>query len=402
RLEQAIRTVIARHESLRTSFTWIDGEPRQQIHEDVELEWVCRDADEGQARELTRSFVRPFVLDEAPLLRAGLLRLSEERYWLVWDMHHIVSDGVSMNLLVSDFMAAYAGVELAPLRIQYKDYAVWQQGTLGVEQMRAHEAYWLSVYAEEAPVLELSADRMRPAVPGSEGGQVHAQISAEVTEGLKQLAAETGATLYMVLLAAYNVWLHKYTRQTDIVVGTPVSGRTHGDTEPVIGMFVNTLALRNAPSGDKRFMDFLREVKERTLTAFEHQDYPFEELVEKLNVRRDMSRNPLFDTMLVLQNMEQARFRLADIEVRSVDQEITTTKMDLTMIVTEAEQGLHLSLEYSRDLFEQGTAARLLQGFCELIKATVTDPSICIKELKMELFPQEEEEDELFDFIHFD
>ncbi|MEK5235961.1 condensation domain-containing protein [Paenibacillus sp. FSL L8-0470] len=404
RLEQSIRSVIARHESLRTSFTWIDGEPRQRIHEDVTLEWVCRDADEAQARELTRNFVRPFALDKAPLLRAGLLRLSEERHWLMWDIHHIVSDGVSMNLLVSDFMAAYGGVELAPLRIQYKDYAVWQQGTLEVEQMRAHEAYWLSAYAEETPVLELPTDRRRPAVPSSEGRQVHAQISADVAEGLKQIAAETGATLYMVLLAAYNVWLHKYTRQSDIVVGTPVSGRTHGDTEPMIGMFVNTLALRNAPSGDKRFMDFLREVKERTLAAFEHKDYPFEELVEKLNVRRDRSRNPLFDTMLVLQNMEQSILYLTDIEVRSVEQDILTTKMDLTMIVAEVEQGLQLSLEYRRDLFEHGTAARLLQGFCELIKATVTDPSVCIKELKMELFPQEkeEEEDELFDIIYFE
>ncbi|MEK8212402.1 amino acid adenylation domain-containing protein [Paenibacillus sp. FSL L8-0463] len=404
RLEQSIRSVIARHESLRTSFMWIDGEARQRIHEDVTLEWVCRDADEAQARELTRNFVRPFALDQAPLLRAGLLRFSEERHWLMWDIHHIVSDGVSMNLLVSDFMAAYGGVELAPLRIQYKDYAVWQQGTLEVEQMRAHEAYWLSAYAEETPVLELPTDRRRPAVPSSEGRQVHAQISADVAEGLKQIAAETGATLYMVLLAAYNVWLHKYTRQSDIVVGTPVSGRTHGDTEPMIGMFVNTLALRNAPSGDKRFMDFLREVKERTLAAFEHQDYPFEELVEKLNVRRDRSRNPLFDTMLVLQNMEQSILYLTDIEVRSVEQDILTTKMDLTMIVAEVEQGLQLSLEYRRDLFEYGTAARLLQGFCELIKATVTDPSVCIKELKMELFPQEkeEEEDELFDIIYFE
>ncbi|WP_379148765.1 condensation domain-containing protein, partial [Paenibacillus sp. sgz500992] len=328
----------------------------------------------------------------------------EERHWLVWDMHHIVSDGVSMNLLVSDFMAAYAGEELEPLRIQYKDYAVWQQGTLGVEQMQGHEAYWLSAYAEEAPVLELPADRRRPAVPSSEGGRVYTEVNVKTAEALKRIAAETGATLYMVLLAAYNVWLHKYTRQTDIVVGTPVSGRTHTDTEPMIGMFVNTLALRNAPSGDKRFMDFVREVKERTLAAFEHQDYPFEELVEKLNVRHDRSRNPLFDTMLVLQNMEQSSLYLTDIEVRSVEQETSTTKMDLTMIVVEIEQGLQLSLEYSRDLFEHGTATRLLQGFCELIKATATDPSVCIRELKMEIFQheKEEEEDELFDIIHFE
>ncbi|WP_256718311.1 condensation domain-containing protein, partial [Paenibacillus borealis] len=169
----------------------MDGEPRQQVHEDVAFEWVCRDADEVQARELVRNFVRPFALDQAPLLRIELLRLAEERHWLVWDMHHIVSDGVSMNLLVSDFMAAYAGEELTPLRIQYKDYAVWQQGTLGVERMEAHEAYWLSAYAEEAPVLELPADRTRPAVLSSEGGRVYTEVNAETAEALKRIAAET-------------------------------------------------------------------------------------------------------------------------------------------------------------------------------------------------------------------
>ncbi|WP_256704690.1 condensation domain-containing protein, partial [Paenibacillus sp. FSL R7-0273] len=194
RLEQAIRSVIARHESLRTSFAWVDGVPRQQIHEEVPFELVLQEAEELQAQELIRNFVRPFTLDQAPLLRAGVLRLAEERYWLVWDMHHIVSDGVSMNILVSDFMAAYAGEELAPLRIQYKDYAVWQKGTLEMERMQAHEAYWLSAYAEVAPVLELPADRIRPAVPGSEGGRVYTQISQDVAERLKQIAAETGAT----------------------------------------------------------------------------------------------------------------------------------------------------------------------------------------------------------------
>ncbi|MDH6431516.1 acyl carrier protein, partial [Paenibacillus sp. PastH-4] len=363
RLEQAIRSVITRHESLRTSFTWIDGEPRQQIHEDVSLEWVYQDTDEAHARALTRNFVRPFALDQAPLLRAELLRLAEDRYWLLWDMHHIVSDGVSMNILLSDFMTAYAGEELPPLRIQYKDYAVWQQGALEVERMQTNEAYWLSTYAEEAPVLELPTDHTRPAVPSSEGGKVYTSVSAKTAEALKRIAAETGSTLYMVLLAAYNVWLHKYTGQTDIVVGTPVSGRTHADTEPMIGMFVNTLALRNAPSGDKRFIDFVREVKARTLAAFEHQDYPFEELVEKLNVRRDRSRNPLFDTMLVLQNMEQTRFSLADVDVRPVELSHPVTKFDLTLNVVEVNQGLHMTLEYSRALFNASTVERLLSHF---------------------------------------
>ncbi|WP_438496405.1 amino acid adenylation domain-containing protein, partial [Paenibacillus sp. IHBB 3054] len=391
RLEQAIRSVIARHESLRTSFTWIGGEPRQQVHEDVAFEWGCREAEEAQARELIWSFVRPFALDQAPLLRAGLLRLAAERYWLVWDMHHIVSDGVSVNLLVSDFMTAYAGGELEPLRIQYKDYAVWQQGTLGVERMQGHEAYWLSAYAEEVPVLELPADRMRPAVPGSEGGQVSTEVNTKTAEALKRIAAESGATLYMVLLAAYNVWLHKYTGQSDIVVGTPVSGRTHGDTEPMIGMFVNTLALRNAPSGDKRFMDFLREVKERTLAAFEHQDYPFEELVEKLNVRRDRSRNPLFDTMLVLQNMEQARFGLADIDVRPVELDQRTAKFDLTLNVAENDQGLHLLLEYSCALFNEEKAGRYLTHFVQLLSQISGEPEASIGSYELVTWEEKEQ-----------
>ncbi|MEK4466443.1 MULTISPECIES: condensation domain-containing protein, partial [Paenibacillus] len=398
RLEQAIRSAIARHESLRTSFTWIDGEPRQQVHEDVSFEWVYRDTDESRARALTRNFVRPFALDQAPLLRVELLRLAEERYWLLWDMHHIVSDGVSMDILVSDFMAAYAGAELPPLRIQYKDYAVWQQGTLGVERMQAHEAYWLSTYAEEAPVLELPTDHTRPAVPSSEGGRVHAEISADVVEGLKKVTAETGSTLYMVLLAAYNVWLHKYTGQSDIVVGTAVSGRTHADTEPMIGMFVNTLALRNAPSGDKRFIDFVHEVKERTLAAFEHQDYPFEELVEKLNVHRDRSRNPLFDTMLVLQNMEQTRFNLANVDVRPVELSHPTTKLDLTLNVIEADHAIQLAVVYSRVLFDEETIWRLLTGFCEVIKCIASEPTVKIGTIKTEIL---ENDFELFGDMEF-
>ncbi|WP_256704689.1 condensation domain-containing protein, partial [Paenibacillus sp. FSL R7-0273] len=396
RLEQAIRAVIARHESLRTSFRWTDGEPRQLVHEEVPFGWSCRDVEEAQAREFTRSFVRPFALDEAPLLRAGVLRLAEERYWLVWDMHHIVSDGVSMNILVSDFMAAYAGEELAPLRIQYKDFAVWQQGTLEVERMQAHEAYWLSAYAEEAPVLELPADRLRPAVPSSEGGRIHTEVNAKMLDALKRIAAETGATLYMVLLAAYNVWLHKYTGQSDIVVGTPVSGRTHGDTEPMIGMFVNTLALRNAPSGEKRFIDFVREVKKRTLSAFEHQDYPFEELVEKLNVRRDMGRNPLFDTMLVLQNMEQASFGLTDIDVRPVELGHSTAKFDLTLNVWEAEKNLLLTLEYSSVLFNKETAERQLSHFVHLLTQMTEQADATIASL--ELVTLEEKEQLLYGF----
>ncbi|KAF6577581.1 condensation domain-containing protein, partial [Paenibacillus sp. EKM211P] len=191
----------------------------------------------------------------------------------------------------------YSGEQLEPLRIQYKDYAVWQQSDEQKAQLAKQEAYWLDMFRGELPVLELPTDYPRPAMQSYEGRTLQLFMDSEKSEGLKRLAAENGATLYMVLLAGYTMLLHKYTGQEDVVVGTPIAGRNHSDVQPLIGMFVNTLAIRSYPAAVKTFLDYLKEIKETTLGAFEHQNYPFEELVDKVNVARDLSRNPLFDTM---------------------------------------------------------------------------------------------------------
>ncbi|WP_235332395.1 non-ribosomal peptide synthetase, partial [Paenibacillus terrae] len=382
-LEEAIRAVILRHESLRTSFGVEDGEPVQRVHETVPFVLEMERATEAEMAQQVETFLRPFDLSQAPLLRVKLVRLAEERFLLLYDMHHIVSDGVSMDLLVRDFMAAYAGETLPELRIQYKDYAVWQQGTLGTARMNEQESYWLSQYAEQPPVLELPTDRPRPAIMDNAGGSIGTTIDRETVEGLKRIASETGATLYMVLLAAYSVWMHKYTGQEDIVVGTPVSGRTHADTEPMIGMFVNTLALRNYPSGSKRFIDFVREVKERTVAAFEHQEYPFEELVEKLPLQRDMSRNPLFDTMLVLQNMAQTELQLDGLQIGAAAFHNLTTKFDLTINTVENAQGLQIVLEYRSVLFEQATMERWLGHFGNVLATVTQEPLQAIADIRI-------------------
>ncbi|MFW9336523.1 amino acid adenylation domain-containing protein, partial [Paenibacillus polymyxa] len=346
RVEHAFRQLIARHESLRTRFELVDSEPMQSIEDTVpfeveytkvQAEGATTDTDTRVGKEvdeLVSRFVRPFDLKAAPLLRVGLVDLGvsgteqEPQHVLMLDMHHIVSDGVSMGVLTNEFVRLYDGEELAPLRIQYKDYAVWQQSETHQEWMQRQEAYWLDTFRGELPVLDLPTDFARPSIRSTAGDTVVFGLEREVSERLKELAAHTGSTLYMVLLAAYTTFLHQYSGQEDIVVGTPIAGRPHADLEPILGMFVGTLALRNYPTAEHTFRSYVEEVKVRALQAYEHQDYPFEELVEKLNVKRDMSRHPLFDTMFTLQTTEEGELQLADLSFRPYGLEQTPAKFD--------------------------------------------------------------------------
>ncbi|MGG4197424.1 condensation domain-containing protein, partial [Paenibacillus jamilae] len=247
---------------------------------------------------------------------------------------------VSMDVLIEEFVRLYSGEPLEPLRIQYKDYAVWQQSDEQKAQLAKQEAYWLDMFRGELPVLELPTDYPRPAMQSYEGRTLQLFMNREKSEGLKRLAAENGATLYMVLFAGYTILLHKYTRQEDVVVGTPIAGRNHSDVQPLIGMFVNTLAIRSYPVAGKTFLDYLKEIKETTLGAFEHQNYPFEELVDKVNVARDLSRNPLFDTMFALQNTENLEIQLSGLHLSTYASEEIVSKFDLSLDVTEIEEGL--------------------------------------------------------------
>ena len=218
-------------------------------------------------------------------------------------MHHIISDGASVSVLIDEMTKLYAGEALEPLRIQYKDYAVWQQHLL-TERHKMQEEYWLKELDGELPVLTLPTDYPRPSVQTFEGSRISFSLKPELVQQLRRLAKETDSTLYMVLAASYSTFLSKLSGQSEVIVGSPAAGRPHADLSRIIGMFVNTLAIRTRPEGDKPFSAFLEEVKETTLGAFEHQDYPFEELIEKLNIQRDMSRNPLFDAVFSMQNAD--------------------------------------------------------------------------------------------------
>ncbi|MCP5102870.1 MAG: non-ribosomal peptide synthetase, partial [bacterium] len=299
RFERAFKQLIRRHESLRTSFEIIGAEPVQIIHKSVEFEIEHYDfTGEGETGDLSR-VVRPFELSLPPLLRVGLGEIREDGYLLVVDMHHIISDGVSMGIFIKEFTALYCLEPLPGLQLQYKDFSHWQNNLAASGEFKAQEIFWQEQFKGEIPVLNLPTDYPRSSVQQFTGSRIDFEIGSGETAGLKQLALESGSTLYMVLFALFNLFLSKLSSQEDIVVGTAAAGRRRHDLKDIIGMFVNILALRTDTSGLKAFPDFLLEVKDNLLAAFENQDYQYEELVETLEIERDLSRNPLFDTLFV-------------------------------------------------------------------------------------------------------
>ncbi|MBW7473805.1 amino acid adenylation domain-containing protein [Paenibacillus oenotherae] len=386
RLREAFRQLVARHETLRTSFASVEGEPVQFVEKDIAFDVPYSEslgASESEVDALADAFVRPFDLQQAPLFRAEMVKLGAGRHLLLYDMHHIISDGVSAGILVRELVALYQGDELAPLRVQYKDYAVWQQERLGSEVMQRQEQYWLNRFSGSLPVLDLPSDFPRPTVQSFEGGVMSRQASRLLLDRLQTLAKGTGTTLYMVLLAAYNVMLAKYSGKEDVVVGSPTAGRQHADTEPMIGMFVGTLALRNRPEGGRMFTDFLQEVKETTLEAFENGGYPFESLIEKLKLQRDISRNPLFDTMFILQNMNLDSPELPGLSFAPVASESRVSKFDLSFQAMEAEEGLLLSVEYSSALYREDTIERLIGHYIQILHVIADEPAVQIRDIAM-------------------
>ncbi|RJG15557.1 amino acid adenylation domain-containing protein, partial [Paenibacillus thiaminolyticus] len=376
RLEAALQTMIERHEPLRTSFIVVDGEPVQRVEEDPALRVIYEESEEADAGKRIQAFLRPFDLSEAPLLRTTVVRLAEDRHLLLFDMHHIISDGTSINIFIEEFMKLYAGEQLEPLRLQYKDYAVWQRKYTQMPAYRELEAYWREQFAGQLPVLTLPADHPRRAVRSFEGGQVDFELDSELASAVRGLARANGATMYMVLLAAYSTLLSRLSGQEEIIVGSPVAGRPHADLDSMLGMFVNTLALRMYPARDKSFAVYLQEVKQTALGAFEHGNYPFEELVEQVVRRRDTSRNPLFDAMLVLQNTEQVELELSGLRLSTYPFDYNAAKFDVTLSVREHEEGIRCSLEYSSMLFDRETIERWADHFAELLRQVSTNPQV--------------------------
>ncbi len=399
RLERAMARLVHRHDSLRTSFHMMGEDAIQRVarHVDFYVEYFdVRDSvdSEAAAVEVVKQFVRPFNPAVAPLIRAGLIQVDENDVLLMVDMHHMVGDGQSHAVLLREFAVLYNGGELPELELQYRDYAQWLAGEAGLRHIKKQEEFWLREFAEPAPVLDLPLDFSRPPMQSFDGSMETVVLGPELTEAIRRLARQRGGTVFMTVLALFYVLLCKLSSQEDIVVGTPVLGRRRPDLEAIIGMFVNTLPLRDFPVGDKSFSQFLDEVKGHTLSAFENQECPFEDLVDKVTAARDISRNPLFDVMFSFYtaeaSVENNRSPIPGVTVVPFQLESATSKFDLSLYAEENEDRIACSFEYCTRLFSAATVRRFAAYFMNIAVSAVKDPGQNISNL--EWLPLEEKE----------
>jgi amino acid adenylation domain-containing protein len=395
-LEQSLNEIVRRHEALRTTFTVIDGQPMQVIAPRLPLTLPVHDlsglpADECavETRRLREEALRPFNLERGPLFRAGLLRLGEDEHLLSLTMHHIVSDGWSLGVLIRELATLYENFvgektsSLPELSIQYADFAVWQRQWLSGDVLDRQLRYWKEQLGDDPPVLQLPTDRPRPAVPTYKGFFVTCVIGRKLTEALKDLSRREGVSLYMTLLAAFKTLLARYANQDEVIVGTPIANRNWIDIENLIGFFVNTLVLKTDLSGNPPFNELLKRIKDVMLGAFAHQDVPFEKLVEELQPDRDLSRPPLFQVMFSLQNSPMPPLELSQVTMELLQDESTTAAFDLTLDMNERAQGMECLLEYSTEIFDQSTAQRILTHFTNLLESIVTNPQQRLLELPL-------------------
>ncbi|TCP59055.1 amino acid adenylation domain-containing protein [Tumebacillus sp. BK434] len=389
---QAFQTVVERHESLRTTFQVVDGQPKQIISDQVTVapSLSVVNSEEAALTEALEEARKPFDLSQGPLVRAKLLRLSEQDHLLLLTMHHIITDEWSMEIFIAEMAKLYGDFamgqtpQVAPLPIQYADYAVWQREWLQGEVLDNQLQYWKQQLGGDLPILQLPTDFPRPAMLTGRGSDHTFQLSANLTGKLNRLSQQEGATLFMTLLAAFNTLLYRYTGQADILIGSPIAGRGRKEIEGLIGFFVNTLVLRTDLSGEPSFAELVGRVRETTLQAYEHQDVPFETLVKVLQPERDMSRSPLFQVCLVLQNEPLPDLELAGITLSSVELDLQTAKFDLTMTLSEnGDGGMTARLEYNTELFEASTTSRLAEHFVILLQAAVDTPTQSISTLPL-------------------
>ncbi|MCP4149617.1 MAG: amino acid adenylation domain-containing protein, partial [bacterium] len=429
KLHDVFPKLIRRHESFRTSFHLLAETPVQKIHHKVEFKiesYEVKKEDEQNKQEasgIIKNFVRPFDLSRPPLLRLGLIKISPPgspgtesverytKYTLLVDMHHIISDGISHNLMENDIYALYRGEELLPLRIQYKDFSQWQAREQKTVKVALQENYWLKRFAGEIPLLNLPTDFPRPKIQRYEGTAVDFELSPNDFKILKSIALNEHVTHFILLLTAFNTLLSKLGRQEDIVVGVPIAGRRHADLEKIIGMFVNTLAMRNYPEGGKNFKEFLGDVGKRTLVDFENQEHQFEELVEKVSIIRDAARNPLFDVMLTMQNLQQVgkskkNIPLLEKAAHKVERQErnegkyrsrqTASKFDMTLTVLDSGQNLSFTLTCNSALFRQETVYRFIGYFKRTLSAIISREEITLSQI--EIMSTEEKRQVLYHF----
>ncbi|QSB25088.1 non-ribosomal peptide synthetase [Flavobacterium sp. CLA17] len=411
--EESFRLLMHRHEILRTYFKANDdGEVQQYILPAEQVNFKIAEKDYSSAEnqeEAITSYLqdtnsKPFNLEEAPLVRASLIKLKEDEYVFFLSLHHIIGDGWSIELLIAEVVKTYnallQGKEISfpELSIQYKDYAAWLNKELDNEKQQKSKEYWLAQFTGELPVLDLPSFNARPLVQTYNGNTVSHQFSTAFLEQVKLFSKEHDVTLFMTLMAGINTLLHRYSGQNDMILGTPIAGREHPDLENQMGLYLNTLAIRTQLQEESSFLDVVARQKETLLSAYDHQNYPFDELAGKLNLKRDTSRSVLFDVLVVLQNQEQLNNinteELLNLEVSKYEFKNKTAQFDISFLFVETA-GLDLRIEYNTDIYDGDLIERMFGHFENLMIQALVQPEIRIQEV--DYLTQEEKNEILFD-----
>ncbi|AZK48524.1 non-ribosomal peptide synthetase/type I polyketide synthase [Paenibacillus lentus] len=394
RLADIFRRLIERHASLRTSFEPVDGKPMQRIHPTVpfEMEYAdfttengsdCELEEAERIREAIERFVRPFDLSRAPLMRAGVLKLGEQRHALMVDMHHIVSDGLSQDIFVNDFMALYDGRALPELTLQYTDFSEWQNKVMVTEAMKKQGDYWLQ-QLKDAPSLALRTDYPRPAMRSFQGSRIEFALDESKVEALKALCLKEDVTLFMALLAVFNLLLAKLSVQDDIVIGTPIVGRKQQALQLIIGKFVNMLPIRIRLNMEMSFIELLQAIRATTLEAFANQEYQFEEMVQRLGKERELARNPIFDVVFAMQNMQNPDMSIPGLVLHPFSFVHDAAHFDLSLIAEEDGKYLSFKFEYSTSLFRRETIERFARYMEDIVTSVLKNPAIQLKDIAIE------------------
>lgn len=383
KLKEVFRKLVQRHEMLRTSFIVVSGEVMQKVHNNIVFDLKYDEKKEAEVNEYINNFIKPFDLEKAPLLRGVLVKIAENEFVLLIDMHHIITDGVSFKILSKELMDLYSGEDLPKLKVNYIDYAGWQNERKNNGELDSIKDYWLSEFKTEPPIINLPYDYQRPAQFKYKGDMLEIDFKNNLKERIKHWMDSNKISGFMFFFSIYKILLSKMSGQQDIVVGVPIANRIHTDLEKIIGMFVNTLAIRSYPDEEKSYIQYLNEIKEKSINSFENQEYQLDELVEKLNIQREINRNPLFDVVFAMQNMDIPDLEMSGVKIQAYPMDFKTSKFDLTVTAMETDDSYAMQFDYNAELFTRETILKFAEYFKKIVTIVLSDSSILLKDIEL-------------------
>lgn len=396
KLEKCFKDLIERHEALRTRFNIAENDIIQIIDDKIEFTLEIEEKDSDNIDEIYNGFIKPFDLKKAPLFRAKVVKIKNQKMLILLDMHHIISDGTSISILLQELCTLYNDGVLPEKQVDYKDFTLWEKEQAKKVEFKNQKEYWINRYQDEIPLLNMPTVFQRPSMQSFEGGNYYTKLPKEMYIKINEVANRLGITPYMLLLSIYYILLSKYTMQDDIVVGTPIIGRDLPELGDMLGMFVNTLALRNKINKEETFAEFASQIKENCLESFANQMYPFDELVKELNIKRDASRNPLFDVMFIYQNEGYPEIKLKDTQTEYYIPENNVSKFDLSLEMIPIGEELSLRYEYCAKLYDEEFIKRLALHYHEILKQILENTDMKIAEIQ--IITKEEKKQLLQDF----